>query len=98
MLDENGGQSNLIDSHIFANNIGVRHLKMLLRLGRSCSDCLTIDDILEEVLQIATEISDCERSSLFLSDPQTGELYSRVAQGVNAGDKMHRYGGVKMHQ
>ena len=81
MLDENGGQSNLIDSYILANNIGVRHLKMLLRLGRSCSDCVTIDDILEEVLQIATQISDCERSSLFLSDAQTGELYSRVAQG-----------------
>ena len=41
----------------------------------------TLDDILTILVEIMSTELDTERSTLFLNDPRTGELYSRIAQG-----------------
>ena len=55
----------------------------LLELSRHMAGIETLDEVLSELVDIVTRETNAERSSLFLNDPETGELYTRVAQGDN---------------
>jgi adenylate cyclase len=55
--------------------------EMLLAISREVAGIEGLDDVLETLVAIAAREIGCERASLFLNDEQTGELYSRVAQG-----------------
>ncbi|RMH50362.1 MAG: GAF domain-containing protein [Zetaproteobacteria bacterium] len=59
----------------------LRQLEVLLKISSLLSAKESLDDILETLLQITNEEIGAERSSLFVHDDRTGELYSRVAQG-----------------
>ena len=62
---------------------GQHRLKMverLLEVSRAMASYETLDDVHALVEMTTTEIG-TERGSLFLNDPSTNELYSRVAQG-----------------
>lgn len=52
-------------------------------VSKAISSELDIDVLLKKIMSIATELLDAERSTLFLYDAQTNELWSRVAEGVN---------------
>lgn len=52
-------------------------------VSQAISSELDIDVLLKKIMSIATELLDAERSTLFLHDPQTDELWSRVAEGLN---------------
>lgn len=54
---------------------------LLLEVSRRIARTDNLDDALGILMGIVTEETKAERSSLFLNDPTTGELYSRVAQG-----------------
>ncbi|MGY8961903.1 MAG: GAF domain-containing protein [Alphaproteobacteria bacterium] len=43
---------------------------------------INLDTLLQRIIAAVTDLLDAERSSLFLYDPKTGELFSRVAEGV----------------
>ena len=63
---------------------GARRLKlveMLLEVSRRMAAYETLDEVLHALVEMTTTELDAERGSLFLNDPSTGELYSRVAQG-----------------
>lgn len=60
----------------------LRRAEMLLDLSRTVSALESLDDILDVLVTITTTELGAERGTLFLNDPTTGELYSRVAQGV----------------
>ena len=49
-----------------------------------------LDEQLEIIVEAITRVTNAERGSLFLNDPQTNELYSRVALG---GDSVRSPGG-----
>jgi len=55
----------------------------LLDLSRHMAGIETLDEVLSELVDIVTRETSAERSSLFLNDGETGELYTRVAQGDN---------------
>jgi adenylate cyclase len=55
--------------------------EMLLSVTRKLAALDTLDEILETLVAMTSWELDAERGSLFLNDPQTGELYSIVAQG-----------------
>ncbi|MCX7312381.1 MAG: hypothetical protein NTV56_11830, partial [Alphaproteobacteria bacterium] len=57
--------------------------EMLLSVSREVSGIENLDDILEKLVEFTSRETNCERATLFLNDDQTGELYSRVAQGEN---------------
>lgn len=57
--------------------------EMLLELSRHMAGIETLDEVLRELVDIVSRETKAERSSLFLNDPETGELYTRVAQGDN---------------
>ena len=55
--------------------------ELLLEVSRSVAGFETLSEVLEKVVEITTKETTAERGTLFLNDPETGELYSRVAQG-----------------
>ena len=54
---------------------------LLLQVNNDLAITNTLDEALEALVGITTSIIQCERGTIFLNDPKTEELYSRVAQG-----------------
>ena len=59
----------------------LQQAEMLLDISRKVAAIETLDEVLATLVDIMTEQVGAERGTLFLNDEQTGELYSRVAQG-----------------
>ncbi len=55
--------------------------ELLLSVSNRLASHQTLDEQLETLIEMVTTVLEAERGSLFLNDPQSGELYSRVAQG-----------------
>ena len=53
----------------------------LLEVANRVSDTLSLDILLKRMMEITTEVTNADRSTLFLNDPETGELFARVALG-----------------
>jgi adenylate cyclase len=69
---------------ISTSGAGAKRLEqaeMLLDISRKMAAIETLDEVLEALIKMTTWEMGAERSTLFLNDPQTGELYSRFAQG-----------------
>ena len=59
----------------------VGKLAALLEVSNRVSNTLSLDTLLARMIQITTEVTGSDRSTLFLNDSETGELFSRVAEG-----------------
>jgi adenylate cyclase len=53
----------------------------LLHVSRTVSAMETLDEVLAALIEMTVLETDSDRGTLFLNDPATGELYSRVLQG-----------------
>ena len=63
------------------------HRKTLfVDIANRVSDSLSLDVLFTRLMEVVTETLDADRSSLFLHDPDTGELFSRVMQGSIMGE------------
>ena len=58
-----------------------RH-EMLLQLTRRVAAIESLDELLATLVEIVANETNAERGTLFLNDPATNELYSRIAQGT----------------
>ena len=63
-----------------------RQLTMLNEIGRGLTSTLETTSLLNQILNSATEILNCEAGSLFMVDNQTGELVFEVTVGPVAAD------------
>jgi adenylate cyclase len=59
----------------------LREAELLLAISRRMSSMNTLDEVLNTLVELTSAELNAERGSLFLNDPDTNELYSRVAQG-----------------
>ncbi len=59
----------------------LRRAEILLDVYQKTAGLETLDDVLLTLVNIVSTQLGAERGTLFLHDPTTGELYSRVAQG-----------------
>lgn len=59
----------------------VKVVELLLEVTRRMAAHDSLDDVLRELVEMTTAELQAERGALFLNDPETNELYSRVAQG-----------------
>jgi adenylate cyclase len=59
----------------------LRHAELMLEVTRRMAAFDTLDGVLHALVEMTTAELNAERGSLFLNDPDTNELYSRVAQG-----------------
>jgi len=57
------------------------HAELLLSVSNKLATRQTLDEQLETLIDMTNSVLGAERGTLFLNDNQTGELYSRVAQG-----------------
>ena len=57
------------------------YAELLLQVNNDLAVTETLDQALESLLNISSSIIGAERGAIFLNDPKTEELYSRVAQG-----------------
>lgn len=62
-------------------DLALRRVEVLLEVSRRCALATRLDDILAVLIEMTSREIDCDRGTLFLNDAETGELYSRVAQG-----------------
>src|SRR5579872_443353 len=60
----------------------IREMELLLRIAKEVAGIDSLDELLAAVVDITAKETGGDRGTLFLNDPQTGELYSRVAQGT----------------
>jgi adenylate cyclase len=64
----------------------VRRTTALVDVANRVSDTLSLDVLFPRLMEVVTEILNAERSSLFLYDAETRELFSRVMQGNVMGE------------
>ncbi|RXK55255.1 GAF domain-containing protein [Oleiharenicola lentus] len=60
----------------------LRRAEMLVKLTQQVAAIESLDELLATLVQLVANETNAERGTLFLNDPVTGELYSRVAQGT----------------
>ncbi len=58
----------------------------IVDIASRVSDSLSLDVLFPRLMDVVTEMLGADRSSLFLHDPETGELFSRVMQGSVVGE------------
>ncbi|MDP6533305.1 MAG: SpoIIE family protein phosphatase [Candidatus Marinimicrobia bacterium] len=62
----------------------VRNLNALLEVAKALGGEMQLDNLLPVIIQKTTEVMDADRSSLFIYDSETQELWSKVAEGLDA--------------
>ena len=60
----------------------IKQLQMMLDVSRQVAALDTLDAVLDTLVSVAVAETKAERGTLFLHDAATGELFSRVAQGI----------------
>lgn len=71
-----------LDAKLALADAKLRQAEMLLAVSRQVAALDTLDEVLETLVEIASRELSAERATLFLNDPASNELYSRVAQGT----------------
>jgi adenylate cyclase len=64
----------------------LRRTSALADIANRVSDSLSLDVLFPRLMEVVTEALNADRSSLFLHDPETNELFSRVMQGDAMGE------------
>ena len=64
----------------------VRRASAIADIANRVSDSLSLDVLFPRLMEVVSETLNADRSSLFLYDPETKELYSRVMQGNVMGE------------
>ena len=64
----------------------LRQISALVDVSNKMSDTLELDVLLPRLMIIVSETLNSDRSTLFLHDPETDELFSKVAQGNTIGE------------
>lgn len=62
----------------------IADLRRILDVARYMAVTNDLDVLLGTIIEAACEVLDCERATIYLHDPASGELYSRVAKGIEA--------------
>ena len=59
-----------------------RRLAAVQEIGRALGSTLNIDRLLTLIMSKVTDLMNAERSTLFILDPESEELWSKIAQGL----------------
>src|ERR1700677_326519 len=61
--------------------VSAGHMKLVLDLSRLLAITTDLDALLQRIAESATNLLHCERASIWLHDPITGQLWTKVALG-----------------
>lgn len=77
---------------------GHNKMAILLDVATSLADTLVLDSLIQKIIGKISEILNAERSTLFLLDEEKGELWSKVAQGMEMTEiRMPSFTGLAGH-
>lgn len=60
----------------------LHHMQVLLDVSRQVAALDSLDAVLDALVKVAAEQTGAERATLYLEDPESKELYSRIAHGL----------------
>jgi adenylate cyclase len=60
-------------------NISTEQAQSILDVSRILAVTTELDPLLQQVAEAAASLLHCERTSIFVHDPRTGELWTKVA-------------------
>src|SRR6516162_827961 len=63
-------------------NHRLKDVKIILDVATRISGTESLEEVLEALVEITSLAIHCDRVTFFLHEPGSGELYSRVAQGL----------------
>lgn len=73
----------------------MQHMQLLLDVSRNVAALDSLDAVLDALVAVAAEQTEAGRATLYLDDPETGELYSRIAQGIGRREiRLSRHEGI----
>ena len=72
----------------------LQQFDMLLNISRRLSGMEALDEILDAVVELTSQAIGCDRSTFFLHDSGSNELFSRTAQGLLREIRLPSSGGV----
>ena len=81
MVQKNSNDLAEVKKQLSRSKEKLERLELLLKVSRTVAGLSNLNDILFTIIRETTAELDADRGTLFLNDPSTGELYSRVAQG-----------------
>src|ERR1700722_8356078 len=61
--------------------VSAAHMKLVLDLSRLLAITTDLDALLKQIAESAVSLLHCERASIWLHDPVTGQLWTKVALG-----------------
>src|ERR1700733_2447068 len=67
-----------------ARSGGSRRVGVLLDIVRRISGTESLDQVLYALVEMTSNAIGCDRSTFFLYDPNTNDLFSRIAQGLRS--------------
>ena len=70
-----------LKAQLVRSQVKLNQTEMLLSVAKRIAGLQNLTEILWTLIDMTTQELRAERGTLFLNDPLTGELYSRVAQG-----------------
>jgi len=83
MVVKESGKYYVKAAHLVDLNNQLKKLSMLMDVSRSIMAEIDLDSLLKLIIQNVTKVMGADRSTLFLVDKKTGELWSKVAQGAS---------------
>lgn len=75
----------------------LRHAELLIEVTRRMASHGSLDDVLRALVDMFTGEINAERGSLFLNDPDTNELYARIAHDVGREIRILNTSGIAGH-
>ncbi len=69
---------------VAANNgavMNIEQLKMILKAAQLVSSKIKLDDVLQNIVSVATNLTNCDRGTLYLVDKEREEIWSKIAMG-----------------
>lgn len=75
------GAAEYLQAQLERTTAKLHQTELLLSVTRKISGLKNLSDVLRILIEMTTKELGADRGSLFLNDPITGELYTRIAQG-----------------
>jgi signal transduction histidine kinase len=66
-----------------------RRLEVMRDVAHALAGRLNLDELLHTIVDRISQLLRCDRASLFFIEPETGALWSKVAQGLTPPEKTH---------
>ncbi len=87
-----------MESNLTTKITNIQKLTLLLDVMKSLASELDLNTLLPLIMKKTTEVMDADRSTLFLIDEKTSELWSKVAQGAGIAEiRFPKHLGIAGH-